>query len=180
MGSIIGHRIDYNGVGSLRGQWHIPSKKLTQVPPASRAWQFYVILSAARLWAAKQVPPQSPRPRPPLLLSAPNQNRHTTQAGVCCVPFESKRQRGSTFSNPQHRTEIIVNLKQPHRSQLFSVRLWSRSVIDKVILENSFCIIYVNVYMKWMILRLKYAWHRLTVIWKHWHKSIISIWKEDL
>ena len=26
MGSIIGHRIDYNGVGVLRGQWHIPSK----------------------------------------------------------------------------------------------------------------------------------------------------------
>ena len=180
MGSIIGHRIDYNGVGALRGQWHIPSKKLTQVPSASRAWQFYVILSAARLWAAKQVPPQSPRPRPPLLLSAPNQNRHTTQAGVCCVPFESKRQPGSTFSNPQHRTEIIVNLKQPHRSQLFSVRLWSRSVIDKVILENFCCIIYVNVYMKWMILRLKYAWNRPTVIWKHWHKSIISIWKEDL
>ena len=127
MGSIIGHRIDYNGVGALRGQWHIRSKKLTQVPPASRAWQFYVILSAARLWAAKQVPPQSPRPRPrprpPLLLSAPNQNRYNTQAGVCCVPFESKRQPGSTFSNPQHRTEIIVNLKQPHRSQLFSVRL---------------------------------------------------------
>ena len=26
MGSIIGHRIDYNGVGVLRGQWHIRSK----------------------------------------------------------------------------------------------------------------------------------------------------------
>ena len=26
MGSIIVHRIDYNGVGVLRGQWHIPSK----------------------------------------------------------------------------------------------------------------------------------------------------------
>ena len=27
MGSIIiGHRIDYNGVGALRGQWHIPSE----------------------------------------------------------------------------------------------------------------------------------------------------------
>ena len=145
MGSIIGHRIDYNGVGALRGQWHIPSKKLTQVPSASRAWQFYVILSAARSWAVKQVPPQSPRPRPPLLLSAPNQNHYATQASVCCVPFESKRQPGSTFWNPQHRTELIVNLKQPHKSQLFSVRLWSRSVIYKVILENSCCIIYVNV-----------------------------------
>ena len=26
MGSIVGHRIDYNGVGVLRGQQHIPSK----------------------------------------------------------------------------------------------------------------------------------------------------------
>ena len=26
MGSTIGQRIDYNGVGALRGQWHIPSK----------------------------------------------------------------------------------------------------------------------------------------------------------
>ena len=25
MGYIIGHKIDYNGVGALRGQWHIPS-----------------------------------------------------------------------------------------------------------------------------------------------------------
>ena len=23
---IFGHRIDYNGVGVVRGQWHIPSK----------------------------------------------------------------------------------------------------------------------------------------------------------
>ena len=28
MGSIIGHRIDYNGVGALTGQRHIPSKNL--------------------------------------------------------------------------------------------------------------------------------------------------------
>ena len=26
IGSMIGHRIDYNGVGVWRGQWHIPSK----------------------------------------------------------------------------------------------------------------------------------------------------------
>ena len=26
MGSIVGHRIDYNGMGALRGQRHIPSK----------------------------------------------------------------------------------------------------------------------------------------------------------
>ena len=28
---------------------------------------------------------------PALLFSAPNQNRHATQASVYCVPFESKR-----------------------------------------------------------------------------------------
>ena len=33
MGSIIGHRIDYNGVGALRGQQHIPSKNLPKYPP---------------------------------------------------------------------------------------------------------------------------------------------------
>ena len=34
MGSIIGHRIDYNGVGALRGQQHTPSKNLThEFPP---------------------------------------------------------------------------------------------------------------------------------------------------
>ena len=26
LGSVLGHRIDYNGVGVLRGQLHIPSK----------------------------------------------------------------------------------------------------------------------------------------------------------
>ena len=30
--SIIGHRIDYQGVGDLRGQRHIPQQILTQVP----------------------------------------------------------------------------------------------------------------------------------------------------
>ena len=33
MGSIIDHRRDYNGVEALRGQRHIPRKKLTPVPP---------------------------------------------------------------------------------------------------------------------------------------------------
>ena len=32
MGSIIGHRIDYNGVRALRGQQHIPRKKLPKYP----------------------------------------------------------------------------------------------------------------------------------------------------
>ena len=33
MGSIIGQKIDYNGVGALRGQQHIPSKHLPKYPP---------------------------------------------------------------------------------------------------------------------------------------------------
>ena len=33
MGSIVGHRIDYNGVGVLRGQRHIPSKTWPKCPP---------------------------------------------------------------------------------------------------------------------------------------------------
>ena len=35
MGSIFGHRIDYNGAGALRGQRHVHTQqKLTQVDPA--------------------------------------------------------------------------------------------------------------------------------------------------
>ena len=37
MGSIIGHRIDYNGVEALGCQRHIPSKKITEVPPRGTA-----------------------------------------------------------------------------------------------------------------------------------------------
>ena len=37
MGSIIGHRIDYNGVGALRGQRHIPSKNLPKSQPRLKA-----------------------------------------------------------------------------------------------------------------------------------------------
>ena len=33
VGPIIGHRIDYNGVGALKGQRHIPSKNLPKYPP---------------------------------------------------------------------------------------------------------------------------------------------------
>ena len=33
----------------------------------------------------------------PAFIIAPNQNRYTTQASVCCVPLESKGQLGSTF-----------------------------------------------------------------------------------
>ena len=33
MGSTIGHRIEYNRVGALRGQRHIPSQNLSKYPP---------------------------------------------------------------------------------------------------------------------------------------------------
>ena len=33
MGSIIGHRIDYNRVGALRGHWHIPTKIIPKYLP---------------------------------------------------------------------------------------------------------------------------------------------------
>ena len=36
MGSIIGPKIDYNEVGVLRGQWHIPSKNLPKYPPPGK------------------------------------------------------------------------------------------------------------------------------------------------
>ena len=35
-GSIIGHKIDYDGVGVLRGQWHIPSKNLPKYPSPAK------------------------------------------------------------------------------------------------------------------------------------------------
>ena len=35
MGSIIGHKIDYNGVGALRGQRHIHSKNSPRYPPGA-------------------------------------------------------------------------------------------------------------------------------------------------
>ena len=45
------------------------------------------------------------------------QNLSKPKASVCCVPFESQRQPWSTSWNPQHRTELIVNLKKPHKSE---------------------------------------------------------------
>ena len=36
MESIIGHRKDYNGVGALRYQRHIPGKNLAKYPPGHR------------------------------------------------------------------------------------------------------------------------------------------------
>ena len=53
MGSIIGHRIDYNGVGAPRGQWHIPSKNLPKYfPPPElchanllyKKWKWHTLL----------------------------------------------------------------------------------------------------------------------------------------
>ena len=59
MGSTIGHRVDYNGVGALRGQRHIPSKSLTQVPPTSGggycygSFDWYVVLK--REWIGSKL-----------------------------------------------------------------------------------------------------------------------------
>ena len=38
MGSLIGYRIDHNGVGALRGQRHIPSKSQPKTPPPPLGW----------------------------------------------------------------------------------------------------------------------------------------------
>ena len=129
-------------------------------------------------------------PAPSSFLSTPNQNHHAAQASVCCVPFESKRQPGSTFWNPQHRTELIVNLKQPHKSQLFSVRLWSRSVICKVQCESNTrkLLLYhlrkrIHVMNKVKRVRWSYVYCTLDINapwFGNSDKSIISIWKEDL
>ena len=40
MGSIIGHKIDYNGVGAPRGQRHIPSKSYPNTPPGNSGLKF--------------------------------------------------------------------------------------------------------------------------------------------
>ena len=70
------------------------------------------------------------------------------------VPIESQRQPNVVnpfrvdnwvdLENLQHRTESIVNRRQPHTSQLFSVRVYDPGQY-KVILENACYIIYVNV-----------------------------------
>ena len=33
MGSIVGNKIDYNGIGTLRGQWHMPANINPRTPP---------------------------------------------------------------------------------------------------------------------------------------------------
>ena len=42
---------------------------------------------------------------------------------VLCAFRIQKASQGRRFGNPQHRTELTVNLKQPYKSQLFSVHL---------------------------------------------------------
>ena len=59
MGSIFGHRIDYNGVGVLRGPRHEPSKKLTQVPPGRFLGPLITGTSEKRVTG-----PGFPQPRP--------------------------------------------------------------------------------------------------------------------
>ena len=112
------------------------------------------------------------------------------KASVCCVSFEPQRQPWLTFWNPQHRTELIVNLKQSHKSELFSIRLWSRSVIHKEQCESKTRKLLlhhlrkrIHVMNKIKRVRWSYVYRTLDIDapWlKHWHKSIISIWKEDL
>ena len=51
MGSITGHKIDYNGAGALRGQRHIPSKiEPKYPPPPPRGAQTGKTMKAARLY----------------------------------------------------------------------------------------------------------------------------------
>ena len=50
MGSIIGHRIDYNGVRALRGQQHIPSKHLPQYPPGAPLLHLPLVSPSVGLW----------------------------------------------------------------------------------------------------------------------------------
>ena len=62
MGSIIGHRIDYNGVGALRGQRHLPRQKLTQVPPSPPGAPLHVQQVDNMLGSGPQKNPSIDRP----------------------------------------------------------------------------------------------------------------------
>ena len=46
MESITGPKIDHNGVGALRGQWHLPSKHSLKYPPGdgNEVVSFYFIV----------------------------------------------------------------------------------------------------------------------------------------
>ena len=54
MGSVIGHRIDYNGVKALRGQRHISSKNYP-LPPPRACYLPYASLAKVGAKAAKNV-----------------------------------------------------------------------------------------------------------------------------
>ena len=134
MGFIIGHRIGYNEVGAPRASGTYAAKINPSTPPPPRAWQFYVVLSAAEHDCERRS-----SSRPNLLASAclyylarPTKTAmlRWLYTSVCCVPFESQARVDVTFWNPKHRTKLIVNLKQPDKSQLFSVHLWFRSVYN--------------------------------------------------
>ena len=53
MGSIIGHRIDYNEVGALRGQRHIPSKNLAKYPPPPPPTRVNSVIHFLNNWGQK-------------------------------------------------------------------------------------------------------------------------------
>ena len=146
MGSIIGHRIDYNGVGVLRGQRHIPTKYSPKLPPPPEHGSF--------TWFYRQHDCERRSSSRPSLLARAwlYYLAHPTKTAmlrrlVCAVcPWIQKAARVDVFK-PSTQTRVNCEYKQPHKSQLFSIRLWSGSEIFKVILENSCCIIYVNVYI---------------------------------
>ena len=50
MGSITGHRIDYNRAGALRGQQHIPSKNLPKYPPGAPLLDLPLVSLSVGLW----------------------------------------------------------------------------------------------------------------------------------
>ena len=54
MGSIIGHRINYNGVGALRGQWHKAkinprTRSVPPTPPGATAILYPMNIALASL-----------------------------------------------------------------------------------------------------------------------------------
>ena len=55
-----------------------------RVSLACVAWRFFWFCREHD-WVAKQLPSQSPGPRPPLLFAAPNQNRHAMRASYAWI-----------------------------------------------------------------------------------------------
>ena len=54
MGSLTGHKIDYNGAGALRGQGHKPSKTEPKYPPQQiilfKAGTYIITMKALHDW----------------------------------------------------------------------------------------------------------------------------------